>query len=83
MYIYDNNDIYDDSDDDYDALHDDDDDDDALLLLQVVQDWKFVAQVLDRIFLWVFLIVSILGTILIFTPAVKMYILSSSSPLAP
>ncbi|MCJ8733732.1 hypothetical protein PDJAM_G00227000 [Pangasius djambal] len=50
---------------------------------EVVQDWKFVAQVLDRIFLWVFLIVSILGTILIFTPALKMYLLTSSPPLAP
>lgn len=40
---------------------------------QVVQDWKFVAQVLDRIFLWAFLTVSILGTILIFTPALHMF----------
>ncbi|XP_030208405.1 neuronal acetylcholine receptor subunit non-alpha-3 [Gadus morhua] len=40
---------------------------------EVVQDWKFVAQVLDRIFLWVFLSVSILGTILIFTPALTLY----------
>ncbi|KAG8512432.1 Neuronal acetylcholine receptor subunit beta-3, partial [Galemys pyrenaicus] len=38
---------------------------------QVVQDWKFVAQVLDRIFLWLFLIASITGSILIFTPALK------------
>uniref|UniRef100_A0A3B4ZYV7 Neuronal acetylcholine receptor subunit non-alpha-3-like n=1 Tax=Stegastes partitus TaxID=144197 RepID=A0A3B4ZYV7_9TELE len=30
---------------------------------EVVQDWKFVAQVLDRIFLWAFLTVSILGTL--------------------
>ncbi|XP_061684649.1 neuronal acetylcholine receptor subunit beta-3a isoform X3 [Syngnathoides biaculeatus] len=43
---------------------------------EVVQDWKFVAQVLDRIFLWVFLTVSILGTILIFTPALHMYLSS-------
>ncbi|XP_026872465.2 neuronal acetylcholine receptor subunit beta-3b isoform X2 [Electrophorus electricus] len=49
---------------------------------EVVQDWKFVAQVLDRIFLWVFLTVSVLGTILIFTPALKMFLLSPS-PLAP
>lgn len=41
---------------------------------QVVQDWKFVAQVLDRIFLWAFLTVSILGTVLIFTPALQMYL---------
>jgi len=39
----------------------------------VVHDWKFVAQVLDRIFLWAFLTVSILGTVLIFTPALYMF----------
>ncbi|XP_057699174.1 neuronal acetylcholine receptor subunit beta-3a [Corythoichthys intestinalis] len=43
---------------------------------EVVQDWKFVAQVLDRIFLWAFLTVSILGTVLIFTPALQMYLSS-------
>uniref|UniRef100_A0A3P8ZXC4 Cholinergic receptor, nicotinic, beta polypeptide 3a n=1 Tax=Esox lucius TaxID=8010 RepID=A0A3P8ZXC4_ESOLU len=41
---------------------------------EVVQDWKFVAQVLDRILLWAFLTVSILGTILIFTPAISLYL---------
>nr|XP_061786619.1 neuronal acetylcholine receptor subunit non-alpha-2-like isoform X1 [Nerophis lumbriciformis]XP_061786620.1 neuronal acetylcholine receptor subunit non-alpha-2-like isoform X1 [Nerophis lumbriciformis]XP_061786621.1 neuronal acetylcholine receptor subunit non-alpha-2-like isoform X1 [Nerophis lumbriciformis] len=41
---------------------------------EVVQDWKFVAQVLDRIFLWAFLTVSILGTVLIFTPALYMFL---------
>ncbi|KAJ8269484.1 hypothetical protein COCON_G00120910 [Conger conger] len=41
---------------------------------EVVQDWKFVAQVLDRIFLWGFLSASVLGTILIFTPALQMYL---------
>uniref|UniRef100_A0A3B3YIA9 Cholinergic receptor, nicotinic, beta polypeptide 3a n=1 Tax=Poecilia mexicana TaxID=48701 RepID=A0A3B3YIA9_9TELE len=45
---------------------------------EVVQDWKFVAQVLDRIFLWAFLSVSILGTILIFTPALQMYLSTPS-----
>ncbi|XP_004855322.1 neuronal acetylcholine receptor subunit beta-3 isoform X2 [Heterocephalus glaber] len=40
---------------------------------QVVQDWKFVAQVLDRIFLWLFLLVSVTGSVLIFTPALKMW----------
>ncbi|XP_056239291.1 neuronal acetylcholine receptor subunit non-alpha-3-like [Seriola aureovittata] len=40
---------------------------------EVVQDWKFVAQVLDRIFLWAFLTASVLGTILIFTPALQKF----------
>ncbi|XP_007097234.2 neuronal acetylcholine receptor subunit beta-3 isoform X2 [Panthera tigris] len=44
---------------------------------QVVQDWKFVAQVLDRIFLWLFLVVSVTGSVLIFTPALKMWLHSS------
>ncbi|CAL8356984.1 unnamed protein product [Merluccius merluccius] len=43
---------------------------------EVVQDWKFVAQVLDRIFLWAFLTASILGTILIFTPALQLFFTS-------
>ncbi|KAI5932012.1 Neuronal acetylcholine receptor subunit beta-3 [Manis javanica] len=41
---------------------------------EVVQDWKFVAQVLDHIFLWLFLIVSVTGYVLIFTPALKMWL---------
>uniref|UniRef100_A0A665XG31 Cholinergic receptor, nicotinic, beta 3b (neuronal) n=1 Tax=Echeneis naucrates TaxID=173247 RepID=A0A665XG31_ECHNA len=41
---------------------------------EVVQDWKFVAQVLDRIFLWAFLTASVLGTILIFTPALQKFL---------
>ncbi|XP_066091200.1 neuronal acetylcholine receptor subunit beta-3 [Saccopteryx bilineata] len=41
---------------------------------QVVQDWKFIAQVLDRIFLWLFLMVSVTGSVLIFTPALKMWL---------
>ncbi|XP_055488368.1 neuronal acetylcholine receptor subunit beta-3-like [Leucoraja erinacea] len=40
---------------------------------EVVEDWKFVAQVLDRIFLWIFLLVAILGSILIFAPALRMW----------
>uniref|UniRef100_A0A3B4DIP5 Cholinergic receptor, nicotinic, beta polypeptide 3b n=1 Tax=Pygocentrus nattereri TaxID=42514 RepID=A0A3B4DIP5_PYGNA len=50
---------------------------------EVVQDWKFVAQVLDRIFLWVFLTVSVLGTILIFTPALKMFLRTPPPSSAP
>lgn len=36
----------------------------------MVQDWKFVAQVLDRMFLWAFLLVSILGSALLFIPVI-------------
>ena len=53
---------------------------DDCLFFQVVQDWKFVAQVLDRIFLWAFLTASILGTVLIFTPALQKF-LSSPPPV--
>uniref|UniRef100_A0A8C8ZAE0 Cholinergic receptor nicotinic beta 3 subunit n=1 Tax=Prolemur simus TaxID=1328070 RepID=A0A8C8ZAE0_PROSS len=41
---------------------------------QVVQDWKRVAQVLDRIFLGLFLVVSVTGSVLIFTPALRMWL---------
>lgn len=37
---------------------------------QVVQDWKFVAQVLDRVFLWAFLMVSVFGSALLFIPVI-------------
>ncbi|XP_038660160.1 neuronal acetylcholine receptor subunit beta-3-like isoform X2 [Scyliorhinus canicula] len=40
---------------------------------EVVEDWKFVAQVLDRIFLWLFLLVAILGSVLMFAPALQMW----------
>ncbi|KAJ7335304.1 hypothetical protein JRQ81_013245 [Phrynocephalus forsythii] len=50
---------------------------------QVVQDWKFVAQVLDRIFLWLFLVVSVMGSVLIFTPAVKMWLQSGLAKANP
>uniref|UniRef100_A0A672N411 Cholinergic receptor, nicotinic, beta 3b (neuronal) n=1 Tax=Sinocyclocheilus grahami TaxID=75366 RepID=A0A672N411_SINGR len=51
-------------------------------ITEVVQDWKFVAQVLDRIFLWAFLTVSVLGTILIFTPALKMFLRTPPPPFS-
>ncbi|KAK1891207.1 Neuronal acetylcholine receptor subunit alpha-5 [Dissostichus eleginoides] len=37
---------------------------------EVVQDWKCVAQVLDRVFLWAFLVVAILGSALLFIPVI-------------
>ncbi|XP_029000026.1 neuronal acetylcholine receptor subunit alpha-5 isoform X2 [Betta splendens] len=37
---------------------------------EVVQNWKFVAQVLDRMFLWAFLLVSVLGSALLFIPVI-------------
>lgn len=37
---------------------------------QVVEDWKFIAQVLDRMFLWTFLLVSIIGTLGLFVPVI-------------
>ncbi|XP_063301930.1 neuronal acetylcholine receptor subunit alpha-5 isoform X1 [Pelobates fuscus] len=37
---------------------------------EVVEDWKFVAQVLDRMFLWTFLLVSIVGSIFLFIPVI-------------
>ncbi|XP_029109378.1 neuronal acetylcholine receptor subunit alpha-5 [Scleropages formosus] len=37
---------------------------------EVVQDWKFVAEVLDRVFLWAFLLVSVLGSALLFIPVI-------------
>ncbi|KAM4593426.1 neuronal acetylcholine receptor subunit alpha-5 isoform 1-T1 [Odontesthes bonariensis] len=37
---------------------------------EVVRDWKFVAQVLDRMFLWAFLLVSVFGSALLFIPVI-------------
>ena len=30
--------------------------------LQIIEDWKYVAQVLDRLFLWIFTVAVLVGT---------------------
>ncbi|XP_075753713.1 neuronal acetylcholine receptor subunit alpha-5 isoform X1 [Pelodiscus sinensis] len=37
---------------------------------EIVEDWKFIAQVLDRMFLWTFLLASIIGSIGLFIPVI-------------
>lgn len=42
----------------------------GFFLVQVVEDWKFIAQVLDRMFLWTFLLVSVVGSLGLFVPVI-------------
>lgn len=40
---------------------------------QVEEDWKYVAMVLDRIFLWIFTLACVLGTAMIILEAPSLY----------
>lgn len=40
---------------------------------QVEEDWKYVAMVLDRIFLWIFTVACVVGTVLIIFQAPSLY----------
>ena len=42
-------------------------------LLQVCEDWKFVAMVLDRLFLWIFIVACFSGTAAIILEAPSLY----------
>lgn len=44
-----------------------------LVFLQIEEDWKYVAMVLDRLFLWIFSLSCILGTALIIFQAPSLY----------
>ena len=33
-----------------------------LISIQIIEDWKYVAQVLDRLFLWIFTVAVLVGT---------------------
>ncbi|XP_073978187.1 nicotinic acetylcholine receptor alpha1 [Rhodnius prolixus] len=45
----------------------------------VIEDWKYVAMVLDRLFLWVFSVACVLGTVLIILQAPSLY--DTSKPI--
>lgn len=44
-----------------------------ILKIQVEEDWKYVAMVLDRLFLWIFAIACVMGTALIILQAPSLY----------
>lgn len=48
-----------------------------LCIFQVIEDWKYVAMVVDRMFLWIFVIVCVGGTLGLFLQPVF------QNPIAP
>ena len=44
-----------------------------LSFLQVIEDWKYVAMVLDRLFLWIFTVAVLVGTAGIILQAPTLY----------
>lgn len=43
--------------------------DSSLLFVQMTGDWQFIALVVDRLFLWLFVVITTLGTLVIFLDA--------------
>ena len=52
---------------------------DGAISLQILEDWKYVAMVLDRLFLWIFTVAVLVGTAGIILQVDKMYFFVSFS----